>query len=250
MKRTVMFLCLSLLFLLGCTKIFTQVDNTNEYDAIPLEHGFITFKDNGSASGRYFRKLPRKAFIMGEYHIVKTARTNSKIRVGGGSRSKVSGSYEFYRGDTRLGWFDVSSITLGISPIGGLTIGVKNERVIHIKNERGETTDWIEMGVPARGAYTFIKHKDNDLGDVVVKTYFKNTTNMKEDAFGAPVTGLTIKINDEEYGILALLPKPVLHKKHSFNKSLEETHGDKIIFYVLMALEAFFKDEEAMRSGV
>jgi|GEM_PF-3498079 len=257
MKKAFLFACLPGLFLFGCASFATFVENPGEYEAIPIK------------SGPLFSK---KTLVMGEYNLrtLKKSSSSSNTTFGTGqsflptmgpATRKARAVYETYRENTRIDRFEINMFAKGMAinssapiaqgmEIGSSTTIAQATTYLSIMGDSGAVTVEINPNRQPVPSMLFTLSNSNisllwsaEETSFTVTRYHKNTQKTDpagtKGAFGIPViSGLLIEVNGEEYGILALAPKMVFHKKRAFNNSIDAAYGDKLISYMLVAYEA------------
>lgn len=183
---------------------------------------------------------------MGDYYLLETEQIAIYSNVppkgkAGAYNSVVGGKYEFYKANIRLNQFDIitdSKITVFGN---GSSIG-DWEKYIRIKDEKDKIITIIKTNMANSEIYFNLF--DQDAGNIVIKNYFSRSANAPQDSPYKFHTGFLVEINNKEYGVLALHPRPQFYKKIIFNGNMNEKTEDKIILFILTAYEAFKRNDD------
>jgi hypothetical protein len=203
MKNNKQNICLPLLIftLIGCTTIQTNIDNRNDYDAIPLE------------SKR--RLLIYFDYIMSNY----TMEDRQGIKEFEGNTEKIlTRELTFIENNIKISTIEViQRETIGL-------IFTTIQRFVKFTDKNGKSIEYKINNISEDNYFTIL---DENIGTIEINYYMTDGVH----------TGFDIIVNNERYGILAFYPEPFksgFTQPAFFLKRSNELKRD-MAMYVMMA---------------
>jgi hypothetical protein len=241
-----------IIVLVSCKTLETYIADTDAYYepteiSIP-DNALFSFDKNktGMHPEIFDKNFKKQTLVMNGYYLVEDNQISNFSDVppkdsSGVYHSSVGGKYSFFKENTRLSQFDIvteSAITVFSN---GLSTG-RSQKYIRIRDENGIVKSEIKPGAPNSDIYIHLS--DEEIGNVEIGKYESRSANQAANSQWKYYTGFIIRLNDEEYGILAFYPKLKLYKKIEFFGDMNEEIEDKILVYIFMAYESYNRNDD------
>ncbi|MDR2176710.1 MAG: hypothetical protein LBP20_01560 [Treponema sp.] len=238
--------------LVGCKTLETYITDVDAYYE-PIEinipgNALFTFDKSGIHTHFEIldKNFKKRTLVMNEYYLIEDSQIYdfSGVPPKGSSgvyHISVGGEYSFLKESVCLGQFEIvteSTITVfsNDSSIGS------SQKYIRIKDENGIIKREIKPNEINSDIY--INIYDDEIGRVGIEKYESRSANQPSDSPWKYYTGFIIRINSEEYGILAFYPKPKFYKKIEFFSDMDEEKEDKIVLYMFIGYESFNRNDD------
>ncbi|GHU24998.1 hypothetical protein FACS1894172_10310 [Spirochaetia bacterium] len=198
--------------LAGCTTLETSIQGMDtDYKKVPV------------SVEKSFRK---KSITMGEYSLVHNSNINVAFPIFNIYHSKRGAGYSFYANNQFVSGVEITTETT--------RIGTKNsnietaERTITYTGADRSERKFSVIGRIADSMY--IVFQDSILGIISFEYYRSGKWN--------PITGFTILINGEEYGIFGFYKNPALYIRNQ-SKALDDKSNSRLALYILSAYQSY-----------
>jgi hypothetical protein len=227
------------LLLVSCKTMETYVEEVNAYYVpVKIDVSNVTL----FAFGKNFKK---KTLAMNEYYLIEDSQISDFSDVppkgrSGTYHSSVGGRYSFFKENECLSQFEIVTESVITVLSSKFSIG-DSQKYIRIKDENGI----IKRKIKPKGFNSdiYINLYDEKIGNVGIEKYESRSANQAPDSPWKYYTGFMIKIDGQEYGILAFYQKPQFYRKIEFPGDMDEEARDKIILYILMAYASFTRND-------
>jgi hypothetical protein len=237
--------------LTGCYTMETYIADLSAYHE-PIEidipgSTLFTFDKSGMhIHWEIFDKnFKKKTLVMDEYYLIEDSQIAdfSGVPPKGSSGlyySSIGGKYSFFKENLCLGQFEIVTESTIIVFSNSSSIG-SSQKYIRITDKNDIKR---EIKPNALNADIYLYVYDEEIGGVEIVKYESRSANQPADSPWKYHTGFIIKINGEEYGILAFYQKPQFYQRIEFSGGMDEKTPDKILLYMFMAFESFNRNDD------
>lgn len=240
------------MLLVSCKTLETYVANTDAYyEPIEIDipgNALFTFDKNGIHMHFeiFDKNFKKKTLVMNEYYLIEDSQISdfSDAPPKGSSgvyHSSVGGKYKFFKENICLSQFEIVTESIITVFSNGFSIG-SSQKYIRIEDKSGIIKSEIKLNELNSDIY--INFYDEEIGNVGIEKYESRSANQPTDSPWKYHTGFIIKINSEEYGILAFYQKPKFYQRIEFFGAMDEEIRDKIILYIFVAYESFNRNDD------